>query len=556
MRIVLLTVIFFFLSLFASSQVTYQHISDDAVYELLDELADYQVIEMNSIVKPYGRKLIAQKLKEALESGKLNIRMKNEVKLYLQELGFELGEDFFSERSLIDKKGTRISWLPPVFTHRDTNGYIGIRPVYGIRYFSNSNNSFYHSYGGAELWSGLGDHWGIYASLRDNYQQKEVLALPSYLTNERGGAYKINVQNREGGDYSEMRGGITYSGVWGHVGLVKDHVEWGTNYNGSNIFSGRTPSFAMIKLQLKPFDWLQFDYYHGWLVSQVLDSLRSYYTVRNDYRGVYREKYIAANMYTVRPFKHFNFAFGNSIVYSDMDFQPAYLIPFFFFKSLDHTLNRGIENQNSQMFLNVSSRNIKHLHLFSSVFIDEFSVTRVNDESRHNFFSYKMGAGLTGWPVSNAGLKAEYTRTSPLTYKHRVPSTTFASNRFNLGHYLTDNSEDLFIELWAKPHYKWKTSVSYNYALHGRDHEYTFNVDVPLDELSFLEEKTWQKSVLNVELEWQPSASFAVFGNFQYANYQGYELDGNSASFYLNRFTPEYLHGKTNTLIVGFRYGR
>ncbi|MGM0498062.1 MAG: hypothetical protein ACQESJ_09110 [Bacteroidota bacterium] len=543
-----------FLLLKTYGQTVFQHISDEAVYEFLDELASEQIIEINSAIKPYSRSFISQNLKKALSSDKLSRRQAKEAQKFLIEYDTDHG---FTEgkRNLYQDDNTVLSWLPPNFRYKDSVSRVTVRPVYGIRYFTNENNSFYHSYGGAEMWSELGENWNIYASLRDNYQQKEILALPDNLTLEQGGAYKINVQDREGGDYSEMRGGITYAGKWGHVGIIKDHIEWGTNVNGANIFSGRTPSFAMIKLQLKPFKWLQFDYHHGWLVSQVTDSLRSYYTSNGDFRAVYREKYIAANMYTIKPFPSFYFSFGNSIVYSDIDFQPAYLIPFFFFKSIDHTINRGIENQNSQMFFNIDSKNLKHTHLYLSVFVDEFSITRVNDPERHNFFSYKAGLGLSNWPVKNVGIKAEFTRTSPVTYKHRVPSTTFASNQYNLGHYLTDNSSEIYAEIWTKPHHNWKAKLSYVYSKHGRDHDYVFG-DTPVDEFSFLENKSWDQTRLNASLTWSPHAVFSMFMKFQYSDIQGYALDGNTAEYYINKFTPDYLHGETSTFIMGFRFSR
>ncbi len=76
--------------------------------------------------------------------------------------------------------------------------------------------------------------------------------------------------------------------------------------------------------------------------------------------------------------------------------------------------------------------------------MDEFSVSRIGDAERHNFTSFKGGLALTGWPVKDLFLAGEYTRTTPMTYKHRVPATTFATNLFNLGHYLSDNSEEYF----------------------------------------------------------------------------------------------------------------
>lgn len=73
----------------------------------------------------------------------------------------------------------------------------------------------------------------------------------------------------------------------------------------------------------------------------------------------------------------------DGIEYSDMNVHLAYLIPFLFYKSVDHTLNgtnaAGQTGQNSQLFIDVSSRNIKNLHLFLTVFVDEFSMKRVSE---------------------------------------------------------------------------------------------------------------------------------------------------------------------------------
>lgn len=541
----------------ANAQTVYQHINYHNVYGFLEEMANEGYISLNSATRPYSRNYMAGKLTTINDyQEKLNRRQIADLRLYMREYKLELGDKYPGQYNLIDtSKKTAAYLLPPTLVHHDELTRLLARPVYGIRSISNKNESFYHSYGGAEAMAYIGNSWGIYASLRDNYQSKEILAMPTYLTRERGGNYKIGVQGRSGGDFSEMRGGITYTWKWGHIGLIKDHISWGDNYHGANIFSGRTPSYAMIKLNLKPTDWFEFDYFHGWLVSEVIDSTRSYYTSNGDYRSVYREKYIAANLYTFKPWKQLNFSIGNSIVYSDMDFHPAYLIPFFFFKSVDHTLNHSIENQNSQLFLNISSRQIKHLHLFGTVFIDEFSVTRVNDPERHNFFSYKAGSGLSNWPFDNSGLQVEYTISSPITYKHRVPSTTFATNQFNLGHYLKDNSDEIFVSLWYKPFKGFQVNTSYTYARHGREYDYLLKEEIPIDEKPFLEEKSWDASIIACEANYKLHANFNAFLHYQISNYQGYDLEEISSNTYLDMFTPYYLHGKTNTLIIGFNYG-
>ncbi len=550
-------VFFVFLNFTLYSQTVYQHVSDKSLYEFLDELANEHLIILNTSIKPYSRKLIAEKLVEAnAKKELLSKRQIKEIEYYLNE--FSLETDILPKSTLnLYQKGDslKIGVLIPEIAWNTDLAKILIRPIYGIRYFVKAKDHFYASYGGAEALAYVGKNFGIYASLRDNYQDKYVLAQPSYFTNQMGGNYKLNEGGRPGGDFSEMRGGITYSWKWGDFSLVKDHLQWGDNYNGSNIFSGRTPSFAMLKLHLKPAKWFDFNYFHGWLVSEVLDSSQSYMTTNGDYRKVFTNKYIAANMYTVSPWKRFNLSIGNSIVYGDMPVQAAYLIPFMFFKSMDHTISHNIDNQNSQMFINVSSRNIKHLHLYGSYFVDDFSVKKITDSKKYNFVSTKLGFRLSDFPFKNIALTTEFTQTMPITYKHRVPSITFETNQYNLGHYLRDNSQELFLAFEFKPYRTLKIALSFIDAFHANNYEYiTANLPI-IDAYPVLQNKTWSNQTFQFRTEYRPFANTSVFLEYAFSNIKGYAVDGKTAQNYLDMYSSPYLHGENNIFTFGFAFG-
>ncbi|HNV52151.1 MAG TPA: hypothetical protein PKM28_04640, partial [Tenuifilaceae bacterium] len=421
----------------------------------------------------------------------------------------------------------------------------------GIREYVGGAENIMHTWGGAEAWGFIGG-FSIYGSLRDNYQT-EILASPSYFNQSEGGNYKIGVQGRKGGDYSEMRGGITYGWKWGSVGLVKDHIQWGTYYHGATIFSGRTPSYPMIKLQFKPVKWFELNYIHGWLVSEVIDSSRSYTTTNGDFRAVYRDKYIAANLLTFYPLRGISFSVGNSIVYSDTKVQPAYLIPVMFFKSIDHTLNNKIDNQNSQMFFDLSIKRVRGLHLYSTVFIDEFSVTRVTDSKRQNFISLKGGARLSNWPVRNISLTAEYTRVNPIVYKHRVPATTFETNNFNLGYYLRDNSEEIYFALDFKPLRGLLFRGEYFVAKHGNEYAYTDGREA--ERLPFMESVTWRNTSIILTASWEFIHDSWLYLSATQSNIKGYDVDGKTAQEYLDLYTPKSFQGKNTIISAGLNFG-
>ena len=552
----LITFILLILSLNVFSQAVYQHIDNTDIYEFLDELANDGIIQLNTTIKPYTRALISQKLNEAAKSTTLNERQKKEIAFYLKDYYQEMGKlPDVKLRMFGNDTTSKLAMLPPGVFYKDNLFSFTLKPILGYKYIVNAKNKMYQSWGGADAYASVGGHWGFYASLRDNYQNKEIQAMPSYFTLEQGGNYKINEGGRSGGDYSEMRGGITYAWNWGEVGVVKDNVQWGEGYHGTNIFSGRTPSFAMIKLHVNPAKWFDFNYYHGWLVSEVIDSSRSYITTNGDYRAVYQNKYIASNMFTFYPWKGFNLSIGNSIIYSDMDVQLAYLIPVFFYKSVDHTINHGIDNQNSQMFFSLSSRNIKHLHLYTTIYVDEFSIKRITEANKYNFVSDKVGFRVSNWFIKNTEFTSEYTRTYPITYEHRVPSLTFETNQFNLGNYLRDNSQEIFASLAYKIKANISIKASYNYAVHYNNYPYLTGLAV--DAMPFFTDKTWTNSSFIFNVSWRPIPNSQIFVEYMNSNINGYKSSNSSLTSqdYLNLYTPAYLHGNNNTITIGMNYG-
>ncbi len=509
------------------AQETYHHISNSGVYEFIDELATIRIISPNTSVKPYSRSYIAELLLVA--NGKreqLNARQQKELDFYLS--------DFAKGKGITRKKRFDLLY------RSDSTYSITINPLLGVDIIKNDSAFAYNRWVGAETFANIGS-WGFYASLRD-YAQSQRLAMPTYLVQYQGGNYKIN---GKGGEFSEMRGGITYAWRWGNIGVVKDHLQWGSGYNGTSILGGRTPSFAMIKLNVKPASWLELNYIHGWLVSQVIDSARTYISFGQS-RKVYHAKYIAANLITFRPLPGLNLSAGNSIIYSDIGVQPAYLIPFFFYKSVDHHLNgmRNDTGQNSQMFFDISSYNIRHVHLYTTLFLDELSMKNMFKPDKHsNFYSLKAGLRIWDFPLSNISVAAEYTRTNPLTYKHIIETTTFESNRFNLGHYLTDNTDEIYLAFSYVPVRGLQILGSFTKSRKGPD--YTKITTERLG-LPFMEKVEWSQTF------WKLGARYQIINN-GYIYLSGGVNDIRNSSGY--SYTPGFMQGRQLQLEAGMNWG-
>jgi len=465
----------------ANAQVVFYDDSNKEVYDFLEEMASMKLIQLNNAVLPLTRKdiyTLLHELDSKMES--LNARQQKELAFYNQEFVKD-GPDYYG-LDFIGKGLKRGDVFPlrnrkkryDLFHYKDSLFNITLNTRIGGEGTWRSGNLYYQRYVGAVVYGNISSHFSFYADIRD-YHESIKLRRENFLTQDIGANYKGRT------DYSEMRGGISASIKWGYLALIKDHLKWGTSYNGSNIFSGRTPSFPMIKMHLDPVKWFSFDYVHGWLVSDVLDSAASYQTGGTT-REIMRSKFIAANMLTVRPFKGFHFSFGNSIVYSDR-FNPVYLIPFLFYKSVDHTLNStgagsNSRGQNSQMFLNIVSRQIKYLQLYATIFADEIKLSTMFKPSQsRNHVSWKVGLRFTAPKSINASLVFEYTRTNPYTYQHFVSTTTFASNSYGIGHYLGGNAEEFYAAIHYKPISRLMVKGAFTLARKGETYAYTIATD-------------------------------------------------------------------------------
>ena len=490
-----------------------------------------------------------------------------------------------SQLSTFNSQLYSLSLLQPAFHYADKWFECKINPILGMDLTMNRHGMVMHRWYGAEIRADIMDHLAVWGSIRDHSFDgsfldeayfKSVgssnrygaqLSRPQYLNTEIGVQYK---EATYGGDYSEIRAGIKAYAWWGSIGLVKDNVQWGDSYHSSNILSGRAPSFPMIELKLKPCKWFRLDYIHGWLVSNVIDSTN--YFVEEQYTDStekvhYRpkNKFIAANMLTFTPVKGLDLSIGNSIVYSENNVQAAYFIPIAFYKSLDHLLTKGlaIENQNSQFFFNVSTRNLKYTHFYASVFVDEVKFSRFKlSNPENNPISWKVGGVLSNWPIKNLTLNAEYTRTNILNYTHSIDVLTWTSNSYNLGHYLGDNADELYVALTYKPVRSLTLKLHYVMANKYNEYKYVRNGVTSIIAQKPFDERVWRSDEVKLYAVYEVVNNAYAFVDLGWSNIRGFTPTSEAipgeirldAEGYLKRYTPAFYWGQNFTVKMGFSF--
>jgi hypothetical protein len=216
------------------------------------------------------------------------------------------------------------------------------------------------------------------------------------------------------------------------------------------------------------------------------------------------------------------------------------------YKSIDHTLNNASSNeggQNSQFFIDISSRQIKHLHLYATLFFDDISITRLKQNGHLDYYSLNTGFQLSNL-LPNTFLTFEYFQSYPLVYKHTMPTTTYESNFYNLGHYMQDNSRSFYTEIAYKPIRGLEAKMYFQFAQHGRDHEMLGTDRLEVVQL-FMDTVEWENKTFGISISYQVLNDIYVFGDFVHR-----EITGDA-----EKYTAAYYQGTTNTFSIGVNYG-
>ena len=100
-----------------------------------------------------------------------------------------------------------------------------------------------------------------------------------------------------------------------------------------------------------------------------------------------------------------------------------------------------------------------------------------------------------------------------------------------LGHYMRDNSHDLFLSLQYKPIRGLKFNIFFNYAEHGNN--YIYGEYEPGDEAPVMQDITWSKNVFGLKTKYEIVNNAYLFLNITLGNIKGFDVDDLPSSYLL-----------------------
>lgn len=462
-----LAILFFSACLQASGQTVWEN-HNSPIYGYLSRMAQKGHIELNDVILPISRVRILEHL-DTIQTKQLSSIERKELVFYLQEFNSSRSAlvprsqpsasrpaQAVSTSSLVPRPQSQA--VPSSHSIFKKDSYkrfraisvnnpdfkLMIDPILGYKQVVGNEMSYREVSNGVNMW-GQAKRFGFQMYYRDYTLTGDGL---NNINNENPGTTIIDLINRDPNkkNHNEIKGHLSYSWKNGSVSLGKDHLLMGYGESGKIILSDRAPSFPYLRFDYNPIKWLHFNYSHAWLNSNIVDSARTYGTgtsgVSGDIRVRYRSKFLVTHSLTVLPLKGLSITLGESMVYSDK-LDVGFFIPIIYFKAYDNNRSNYLINagSNGQLFLQLSSRNhIKKTHLYTNIFIDELSVTKVFDKMKsRNQLGVLLGASVTDVFLPYLTFGAEYTRINPFVYRNLIPAQEYVHYNQELGDWMGNN---------------------------------------------------------------------------------------------------------------------
>ncbi len=236
--------------------------------------------------------------------------------------------------------------------------------------------------------------------------------------------------------YDFTRGHIRAANHWGSVTIGRERIISGNGLvRNALMLSDYAPEIDYLGLDLR-YKRFFFNFFHGWILGDEEFIIDDGIRVRN-----IPDKYLSFHRFGAYFFDaRFQIAVSEMIVYGDRGIEIAYLNPFLFFKSVEHSLR---DRDKAMIALDMQVRPYSGLELYGDLLIDDLAFNKLGTNWYGNQYAFRLGGiaapGFAG--LQNAQVHVDYTRIQPYVYTHRISLNSYEHAGFPIGNPVGPNSD-------------------------------------------------------------------------------------------------------------------
>ena len=441
-------------------------LADNPVYKFLERMESLHFIERyNSFEIPKTRGEVGNYLKQVIgHEGELDKADKDFLNDYLIEFEFEVMGTFTHSKSLIDGDG---------FDMLSQNQ----KYLYFVSDKNQKVNLFFNSAGQAQAilnkYSDLSGTttatvWQMQLQIRGSLLGKFGFFYRGgngYVFGQREAALsrrdlQYNYKYKYFGSFDITTAGYL-TADFNYVKLKFGRDRMNIGYGPVSVILGdNAPIFDKLYLNLH-YKSVEVSYFHGKLLGNLTSSIDS---VKGEL-NIVPEKFIGYHRIGFNLSDYFNIGAAEMIIYGERSLDFDYVNPFILYKTAQ---NNNKDRDNSLVIIDVNSKPIKGLKLYSMIMIDDIQVDKIGSPYYGNQFIISAGFISNNF-YSHAPLdiQFEYVRIDPYVYTNRIQRNTFTNDEYGLGSFMEPNSELFLTQFNYRFTNRLILSGTFTYYIHG-----------------------------------------------------------------------------------------
>jgi len=317
----------------------------------------------------------------------------------------------------------------------------------------------------------------------------------------------------QGPVYADRSGGeLAYASDYFTITFAQQEAEWGYGESGKLILSRNVEAYPYLSIS-KDWGWGRFIALHGKLQSFLQDTLADGYLF-------YPDKWLAAHRLEISPLKKVTLGFNENFIYGNRYADWAYLIPFNFYRAVQHKLR---DRDNATISLDFEWLPFAGSRIYGTLLLDEFMFSRLTTNWYGNKQAFQIGLVQEDpFHLPNLSLCLEYTAIMPWVYTHKYLVNAYVSDNNSLGYWAGPNSEVWYFRLRKDWHQRLNTAFKFRQWKHGANYpNENIGGDILEGHETLLGTQTKPKStrkflegILTTEKLYQGSVEYEMFNDF------------------------------------------
>jgi hypothetical protein len=434
--------------------------ADHRVYDFLHRMQVRGIMTdvYNQSTLPYERREVARFLTSMMtKQDAMSHTEKNYLDNFISEFSYELGQPRDERVSLYSSgpAGLLENKQKYLYRYEDPDAVLSLHFIFAgepqrwkIRDVDATGTALWQIGGGIS--GSFGGWFGFSLHARNGYVSGSREAALQNIKVRR--TYKIT--EPESRFFDETSGYIRIGNDWGSVTVGRNRLIFGTGQrDAAFLFSDYAPEMDNIGLRLS-YKGFSYHYFHGWLLGDpilLVDPVQGYD------RDI-SEKYVSYHRFGFSTLQNrLNIAFSEIIVYGERGVELAYLNPFIFYKSAEHSLQ---DRDKAMIGVEIRGIPMRGLEIFGELLVDDLAFDKLGTDSYSNQFAYRIGGTIVPRNfLRNALITLDYARIFPYVYTHRLHRNVFTHNGFPLGNPVGPNSDT-----WTM---RWNQILSGSFIVNG-----------------------------------------------------------------------------------------